>query len=275
MLTEARRALLLSAVRDAAAQDILPRFRRLTADQIGTKSGPADLVTIADREAEARITASIAADWPEALVVGEEAVSANPTLLDRMDGADWAVVVDPVDGTWNFANGLAVFGVIVAVQYRGQTVWGVIYDPLMDDWVEVGDNAWFMSADGARTPLTTSATARAKEMTGFIPLFLFPKQVQPALGAAFARFGRVQSLRCSAHEYRLLAQGRVEFVLSAMLNPWDHLAGVHAARRAGGVARLLTGEDYTAAHRQGPLLVAGSDKGWHEVADILRPILLG
>lgn len=275
MLTEARRALLLSAIRDAATQDILPRFRRLSSGQIGTKSGPADLVTIADQEAEARITARIAADWPEALVVGEEAVSTDPAILDQMDRADWAVVVDPVDGTWNFASGLAVFGVIVAVQYRGQTVWAAIYDPLMDDWVEAGGDAWFMSADGTRTPLATSTAARAEVMTGFIPLFLFPKSVQPALGAAFARFGRVQSLRCSAHEYRLLAQGRVDFVLAAMLNPWDHLAGVHAVRQAGGVARLLTGEDYVAAHRQGPLLVAGSDRGWREVADILRPILLG
>ena len=127
---------LIEAVRDAARREILPRFRNLSADQIDTKSGPDDLVTVADRAAEARLTAAAQKLLPGALVVGEEGVAEDPAILDRFAEAELAVVIDPVDGTFNFARGLAIFGVILAVTRHGQTVFGLLYDPVMDDWVQ-------------------------------------------------------------------------------------------------------------------------------------------
>ncbi len=167
------RALLTEAVREAARAAILPRFRALDPSEISTKSGPADLVTLADTEAEALIQARVAAGWPEATVIGEESVAADRALRAVMGTADPCVVVDPVDGTWNFAKGLAVFGVLVAVLRAGKPVWGLLYDPVMDDWIEAapGEPTRFVAARGAR-PLRGSAEARAGRLTGYMPLGL-------------------------------------------------------------------------------------------------------
>ena len=115
MLDDRRKTQVINAVRKAARDCILPRFRQLAVADVSTKSGPGDLVTLADTEAEAQITAEIGALWPEAVVLGEEAVAADPANRDRMARAEWAVIIDPVDGTWNYAKGLATFGVILSV----------------------------------------------------------------------------------------------------------------------------------------------------------------
>ncbi len=268
MLDQDRRSLLLSALREAARTDILPRFRALGASQIQAKSGPADLVTVADRDAEARITAILNRDWPEALVVGEEAVSADPSLLDRLDRAEWAVILDPVDGTWNFANGLSLFGMIAAVLFRGTVVWGALYDPLNDDWVEASDHgAEMVRGNGSRSPLAASKMTEPEQLNGYVPLGLFPKQIQRRIAPLFPDYGRVTSLRCSCHEYRLMAQGRADFCLSGPTpNVWDHAAGALAVTRAGGVVRFLDGGGYDPLRRRGVLLAAGSEGLWSDLA---------
>lgn len=268
MLDEERRSYLINLVRDVSRAEILPRFRRLDASKIEIKSGPADLVTIADRRTEAAISAALKRDWPEASVIGEEAVSENPKLLDQIQTSEWTVVLDPVDGTWNYARGLAVFGVIVAVLHHGRTVWGALYDPLLDDWVEVGEDTRFVTADGCNRVMRCSSEGRLDHMTGYVPLFLFEAEHRAKLGATFASFGRVQSLRCACHEYRMLVQGHVDFKLTRGLNPWDHLAGALAVQKAGGVVRLLDGRDYLPEHRNGPLLVAGSETAWENACQV-------
>jgi fructose-1,6-bisphosphatase/inositol monophosphatase family enzyme len=75
-------------------------------------------------------------------------------------------------------------------------------------------------------------------------------------------FARAQSLRCSAHEYRTLAQGGAHFCLSGMLTPWDHAAGVLLCQMAGGHAAMLDGSDYNAAMTEGYLLTASDKETW-------------
>ncbi|MGO7895836.1 inositol monophosphatase family protein, partial [Rhizobium leguminosarum] len=70
-----------------------------------------------------------------ALFLGEESVAADPDLLGSLEHADLAIVVDPVDGTFNFAAGIPAFGVMASVISGGETVAGIIYDPMGDDWV--------------------------------------------------------------------------------------------------------------------------------------------
>jgi len=100
---------LIKAVRKIAAEEILPRFRSLVDGDIATKSRMDDLVTIADRETERRIGEVAEALLPGVTVVGEEAVSEDAKVRDAIDHST-CLIVDPVDGTWNFANGLATFG---------------------------------------------------------------------------------------------------------------------------------------------------------------------
>ena len=268
-LTQEQRALVLEAVRAASRARILPRFRALTPDMIATKSGPIDLVTVADREAEADIAAAVRAGWPEAAVAGEESVAADASLRALMGTADPCVVIDPIDGTWNFANGLSTFGVLVAVLRGGRPAWGLLYDPLLDDWMEAGGDgpATFADARGRRLALSTSREARPSRLTGFVTLGLHRKEDRPAIAATFPSFLRVSTLRCAVHEYRMVAQGSAEFMLSGPTpHPWDHAAGCLVVERAGGVARFLDGSPYDAARRKGTLLVAGSEEAWRGLA---------
>ncbi|TNC51829.1 inositol monophosphatase [Rubellimicrobium rubrum] len=268
-ITSAQRDLLLAAVREAARQRIMPRFRALQPSDISTKSGPADLVTLADTEAEAQISAAIRAAWPEAVALGEESVAADPSLRAAMGGADLCVVIDPVDGTWNFAKGLAVFGVLVAVLRHGVPVWGLLYDPVMDDWIEAAPDApaSFVTGLGTSRPLSTSSEARDERLTGYLPLGLFGKDDRTRIVAEFPDFMRITGLRCALHEYRMVAQGHAEFCLSGPVpHPWDHAAGVLAVEAAGGVARFLDGSRYDANRLKGVLLSAGSQAAWDSLA---------
>ncbi len=252
---------LIAQVREVAQTEIMPRFRHLSADQIASKSAPDDLVTEADLRSEDCLTGRISARFPDALVIGEEAVAANPAVLADLAGAELAFVLDPVDGTWNFAHGLAVFGVILAVTQFGKPVFGLLYDPVLQDWVEASTGQGAMFQNRAIPP-----SKGATPPTGYIPLFLFTKEQQHQLAATFPEFRRVLSLRCSCHEYRMLAQGHVDFCVSAKLNPWDHLAGALAVQEAGGVARMLDGRDYDAHISDGVLICAVDEPTWADVA---------
>lgn len=268
-LPEPRRLAIIAAVRAAARAHILPRFRALGADEVSTKSGPGDLVTLADTEAEAAIIAALRHDWPEAEVLGEESVAANPALRARMGAADWAVIIDPVDGTWNFAKGLGVYGVILAVVSRGQVVWGMLYDPMTDDWIEADTTTptRMIRANGAEARLATSLQRKTARMVGYVSLGLFPKAVQPRIAVDMTAFSRATTLRCACHEYRMVAQGHVDFCLSGPTpHPWDHAAGVLCVQQAGGVARFLDGEAYHTARLKGVVLAASSEEVWQEQA---------
>ena len=269
MLTEALRAELIQIVRQAARVHILPRFRSLAAHEISTKSGPGDLVTLADTEAEAAMTAAITALMPDALVVGEEAIASVPALRDRIGAAPLCVILDPVDGTWNFAKGLALFGVILAVTAHGRPVYGLLYDPLLDDWVEAAsDLPTRMVSPASTRNLATSDEGRIARLVGYVPVGLFPRDLRGQVLATFPPFSRVTSLRCACHEYRLLAQGHVEFALSGPThNAWDHAAGVLAVQAAGGTARFLDGAAYDAGRARGVLLATSSEAVWQEVAE--------
>nr|WP_321526927.1 inositol monophosphatase [uncultured Cohaesibacter sp.] len=250
---------LIDLVRSAAKTEIMPRFRNLGAGAVRVKTRHDDLVTDADVASEALISRGARDILPGALIIGEEAVAADPTILGRMPAIDWAVIIDPVDGTWNFANGLAMFGVILAVTYKGQTVFGLLYDPVMDDWIMAsrGDGAWFCRPDAAPVKLQTSGSKPYGELEGMLPLFLFPERQRQRLATQMAaQFGRLDCLRCSCHEYRMLAQGRSDFILSPKKNPWDHAAGVLITQEAGGDAVCLDGRPYAPTDHEGIFLTA-------------------
>ncbi len=261
---------LIAAVRDAARDQILPRFRALSAGDVTTKAGPTDLVTVADTAAEAQIAARLARDWPGVTVLGEEGIAADPARAASFASGATLVIVDPVDGTWNFAKGLATFGVILAVAEAGRPVFSLLYDPLMDDWVTATRDgpAELITADGIRRTLSVSDQTDPARQTGYAPIGLFEKATQARLVTQIPAFSRLTSLRCSCHEYRMLAQGHVDWVMSGPVShPWDHAAGVLAVQQAGGVARFLDGADYTVARSDGVVLSANCEATWAALAD--------
>ncbi|MGI9389829.1 MAG: inositol monophosphatase family protein [Boseongicola sp.] len=275
-LSPSAEAALIDAVRETASQEILPRFRSLDPGDIATKSRHDDLVTIADREAEQRLTEAARRILPGAIVVGEEAVAEDPDLQNGISDADTCVIIDPIDGTWNFAHGLATFGVILALSSKGRTVWGLIYDPTGDDWViaRAGEGAEFVKSDGSARSLRfdNDPPTKIDAAMGYVHSYLFNGDERHRLFSILPHFHKTDALRCSAHEYRLLAQGAVDFCLSPVLNPWDHAAGCLVAEEAGGVARLLDGTPYAPTSRNGRLLVARSEHAWDEISKPFRAL---
>ena len=269
-LSQAEEAALIEAVRRVAKSEIVPRFRALAAEDVDTKSAADDLVTVADRASERELTKAVRQIMPDARVIGEEAVSENKDLLDEVAAPGRTVIIDPIDGTWNYANGVATYGVIVAVLDGGETIFGLLYDPVCDDWVMArrGGGAWFVQSGRAPQELTIQPRSEPlSDRFGFLALYLYTGAERGELAKTMAVFQRTISLRCSCHEYRLATMGRAAFSLNGMLNVWDHAAGVLCFTEAGGVARLLSGEDYRADMREGRILLAESEELWSELAD--------
>ena len=268
-LTEAQQMMVINLVRRAAKAEILPRFRNLGRRDVATKAGKFDLVTEADTAAEAMLARGLQQMFPHALIVGEEAASADPELRGKIAEAELCFILDPVDGTWNFANGLALFGVILAVTRFGKPVMGLLYDPIMDDWIvaDEASPARLVRSAGAERVLQVSGGGALDEMSGYIHLYLMDRDKQDEMAAALPEFGRTQVLRCSCHEYRTLAQGGMDFCISGTMTPWDHAAGVLICQQAGGHVAMLDGSDYTASVTEGYLLSAPDEDSWNRLRD--------
>ncbi|OYU17505.1 MAG: inositol monophosphatase [Rhodobacteraceae bacterium PARR1] len=258
---------LMGLMAKVAAAEVLPRFRAVMSESARTKTGPDDLVTDADIGAEQALGAALVRLLPGVVMVGEEAVSADPAVLDRLSGDDLVAVVDPVDGTWNFAHGLPIFGMILALVQDGKTLAGVIHYPVTGDFIAArpGGGAWHVAADGARTRLSVAAAAPVAELSGFIA----PRRMAGAERYALRslQFRATQTLRCSAWEYRAICSGAMGFTLTEGLMPWDHAAGVLIHAEAGGYAALLDGSPYHAGLTAGHLLLAPDAAAWGRVRD--------
>jgi fructose-1,6-bisphosphatase/inositol monophosphatase family enzyme len=260
-------------LREAGRAEVMPRFRNLAPDGVRTKTDALDLVTEADGAAEAIITAGLLRRFPGAVVVGEEATAADASLLGRLGDADLAFVVDPVDGTMNFADGMPLFGVMAAVLVRGEVVAAAIHDPVGDDWVLAlrGEGAWRDTPDGARQVLRVADPVPVAQMTGAASWRFLPPAQRATVCANLPRVAAVWGFRCAAHEYRLAASGRLHFLLFHRLYPWDHAPGWLLHREAGGFAARFDGSPYRATRVDGGLIVAPDRDSWLA----LREALLG
>ena len=256
-------------MRQAAKQEILPRFRRLETAEIAEKSEPSDLVTIADTGAERVIKAGIEKLLPNAVFIGEEGVAADPTLLSKLEDAELAVVVDPIDGTFNYANGISAFGVMLAVVQNGETVAGLIYDPMGDDFMvaEKGGGTFLTRADGSSQKMNVAEPVALEQMLGAASVAFMPPEKRAVLLANTAKLRYAASYRCAAVEYRAFASGGLHFFTYFKLMPWDHLAGVLLAQEAGAYVARYDGSPYQPHHLDGGLLGAPDKESWQELRD--------
>ncbi|WP_117190352.1 inositol monophosphatase family protein [Rhizobium terrae] len=267
LISDSDLSALMQEMRETAETEILPRFLGVTADGIRAKTAPDDIVTDADLGSERRLSAALAARFPEALIVGEEAVAADPLLLERLGDAELAVIIDPVDGTWNFAHGVPLFGMILAIVAGGETVAGLIHYPVTGDFLVArpGGGAWHVDRGGKSTRLAVAVAAPVEEMQGFVPLRMFSAEEQAKFAPRILRFTRTTTWRCSAFEYRMVATGAMTFLLNADLKPWDHAAGELIHREAGGYGALLSGERYRPTMTKGRLLLAPDVATWEAI----------
>ena len=258
---------LAAILRDAARAEALPRFRRLDTSMVKVKTEAIDLVTEADIATENVIKARIAQWMPEALFVGEESVAADPALLPRLATADLAVVVDPIDGTANYAAGLPLFATMASIVSKGETVAAIIYDPMGDDWVmaEKGGGAWLRRPGGDAVRLSVAEPLPLAQMVGTCSVAFMPAESRGQVLSNFTKVRMVANYRVAGHEYRAFASGHTQFVCFNKLMPWDHLAGVLISQEAGAYAARLDGGPYLPSHVDGGLLVAINRVAWAEL----------
>jgi len=259
---------------EAARVEVMPRWRKLGSGDVDTKSGPFDLVTAGDRAAEAFVEARLASVLPGAVLVGEEGVSVDPSRMAAVTEAETALVLDPIDGTANFAAGLPLFAVMAALVRRGETVAAWIHDPIgRDTAIAVkGGGAWIEDEAGERRALRVRSTGPdVATMTACISHRYPPEALRPRIRSGMGSFGAGWELRCAGHEYRLAAQGHVQVLLFWKLMPWDHLPGVLIHAEAGGVAACWDGSPYRPGVMAGGLLLAPDQESWTSARDALLP----
>lgn len=260
-------------LREAARAEILPRFRRLPAGTVRTKSGPLDLVTEADEAAERRITSGLLRLFPGATVVGEEAAAADPGLIERLAGADLAFVVDPLDGTANFAAGVPLFGCMAAAVRRGETIAAWIHDPLGDDTAIAlrGEGAWLEAGDGSGriADLQVAPPVPLSRMVGAVSWSWLPAEKRAEVTARLPLLAAAVNFRCAAAEWRLAAGGGAHLLLYHRLMPWDHLPGSLIHREAGGFSARFDGSPYLPGMTGGGLIAAPDRASWQEAKDAL------
>ena len=264
---------LAAIMAEAAETEIMPRFRDLGNDGIREKDGALDLVTDADEQAEWRMRDACAKAFPNALFVGEESVARDPALLTRIKDADLAIIVDPVDGTSNFAWGLPLFGVMAGIAAKGQPLAGLIYDPVGKDWHKglKGTGAWAETAAGKSRDLKVAKPNVLSEMTGLSSWYLMPEPMRSRTVANLAKTKACFNYRCAAYEYRMIAEGLVNFTLHYKLMPWDHAAGVLIHAEAGGYSALLDGSPYDATRHEGGIISAPDRQTW----ELIKSELVG
>ncbi|MBI3708991.1 MAG: inositol monophosphatase [Proteobacteria bacterium] len=252
-------------IRRAAEEHILPRFQRLAAHDIAEK-GPGDLVTIADTEAEKFLTPELERVVRGSVVVGEEAVARDRTILQRLNGARPVWLIDPVDGTYNFANAKPVFAVIVALVEGGSVSAGWIHDPLRNVTITAtaGGGAWL---DGTRLAVPSAPPLR--QMAGSLSGRLEDRGRARDIAAKSGKLGPTVQLRCAGREYIDLVEGRLNYAFFTRTYPWDHAAGWLIHREAGGHGAFLDGKPYTPLRHQGPLMLAPSAAAWIAIRNVL------
>ncbi|MFD5112328.1 inositol monophosphatase family protein [Streptomyces sp. NPDC058220] len=230
------------AVRAAAAAEIMPRFRQLAAHEIVEKSGPHDLVTIADRRAEEHLTAALTALLPGSVVVGEEAVHADPAVYAALRGDAPVWIVDPVDGTRQFVRGEPGFCTLVALAQGGEVLASWTYAAALD-LMAVAVRGRGATLNGV--PLRSGAPAPGAVLAVAMshPDYTTDEQKRALLGL---RTEGIDARACGSAglEYLAVARGALDAVAFNWELAWDHAAGLLLVTEAGGVQTTLSGEPY-------------------------------
>ena len=243
----------LQLLQDVAEDVINPRFRSLSEDQVTEKS-PGDLVTVADREAEVRIAEALAAAYPDALVLGEEATHTDDTLLARFRAADHAFTVDPIDGTKNFVAGSRDHAVMASELRNGEVVRSWIWQPQHDTAyvAERGRGAWRNGERLVRPPVgeePRGVTSRRRWIGRALDGL-------PALELTWI---------CCGVDYPQLVEGAADYLVYSGTQPWDHAPGSLLLEESGAFLGTFEGGRYLAQAEPPVGLVAAADRATYDL----------
>ena len=256
----------MSALERRVAVDAARAAGRLLRDElsgvrrIAYKGAPTNLVTEMDRRAEAEILERLRDAFPDDAILSEEAGAAG-----GRSGRRW--IVDPLDGTTNYAHGLPLFGVSIALQADGRVVLGIVYDPSRDE-LFVAERGAGATLNDAR--IRVSSTASLDEsllVTGFPYNIRQTRDTNLPEYAAFSvRARAVRRLGSAVLDLSYVACGRFDDFWELQLGAWDVAAGSLLVEEAGG---LITAIDGRPLDIDTPTLVASNGLVHQEVLGVL------
>jgi fructose-1,6-bisphosphatase/inositol monophosphatase family enzyme len=248
-------------MRKIGSDVLMPRFQNLDAAEIEEKA-PDDYVTVVDKESEARLIEGLTAILPGSHVVGEEGVAADPALIDRaIEGQAW--VVDPVDGTGNYAAGRTPFAIMVALAERGVVQAGWILDPVTWRMCHAarGGGAYI---DNRRVEARPTGAALP---VGALATRYLPADVRADVMARAEGHITIADIpHCAGEQYPRLVLGTNDLALFWKAMPWDHAPGALFLEEAGGRIARIDGEPYRLGEDRSGLLAAASPKLWEDGA---------
>lgn len=257
---------------EVARVEIVPRFRALAQGDWREK-GPGDIVTVADERTEAALAPRLQERLPGSVVLGEEAAAKDPSLFGLLSGARPVWIIDPIDGTANFADGKVEFCSMLALVLGDRLLASWIHEPLAGrttcatsgGGIQVfGPPREKASSDVAQDRLRGVMAVGHK---GRPDLLQRANHMKTQLGIQ-----QVRSLRCAGFDYLRLLAGELDFLLFSGVMPWDHAPGALLIEEQGGLAGYLgDGGRYRASRsvQAEGVLAASRPADWHAIADHL------
>ena len=244
----------------AGGQLLLEKYGRITAV---TKKGDYNLVTEADLASEALIIERIKSHYPRHTILAEE--SGDTVVFDG--DTRWKWIIDPLDGTTNFAHGYPCFCVTLALENDGEIVIGVTFDPTRNELfaAEKGQGASLNFK-----PIHVSTTAKMSEsllVTGFPYDFKDRNDFARHLTAFLLGARGVRRDGSAAIDLAYVACGRFDGFWEEGLNPWDMAAGVLLIEEAGGRVSGYSGSKFSI---YSPPIVASNGLIHSQMLDVLR-----
>lgn len=259
-------------IRDVAMTEIMPRFRHLAKGDISFKIGD-DPVTIADKEAEKALSTRLLALLPGSKVVGEEDCSVNKEVLELFSGESPVWIIDPVDGTRNFVAGKPIFGVIVALAERNQTVAGWLYDPNSDEFVSA-EKCGGAYHNGIK--LSVLPAEPLENMAGSLGFRITEGYKRSNLQENAKKSKIYTPFMCACHEYARLVVAEPHFsrpesgqghfrTIPQVCTPWDDAAGVLIHGEAGGYSAHWNNEPFRPSSFGRSILSTPDPDSWREL----------
>ncbi|AXQ16366.1 MULTISPECIES: inositol-1-monophosphatase [Shewanella] len=248
----------------AAGQTIMRAYTELDRIEVDAK-GVNDFVTSVDKEAEAAIIYQIRKSYPDHSIVGEE------NGENRGTNQDYLWIVDPLDGTNNFVNGVPHFAVSIAMQYKGKTEVAVVYDPVRDELFSAVRGKGAKLNDFRIRVNNVSDLGASLVATGFpFKARQHTETYMKLFGETFSLCADLRRAGSAALDLAYVAAGRVDAFFELGLKPWDIAAGDLIVREAGGtVTDFSGGHNYLLSGN----IVAGAPKATSLLVKRFRPLL--
>lgn len=203
--------------------------------QIETKGSLTNLVTEYDKKSEAAIINFIKKEFPSHSILAEESGAQEKS-------SEFIWVIDPIDGTTNYAHGLPIFSVSIGVQKNNETIYGVVYDVMRDALYSVEKGGGAFCNDRKLSVSTNDDLRKSVLVTGF------PYNVHDNPDNAFERFAAflkvaraIRRLGSAALDMCYVAEGVFDGFWEVSLNPWDMAAGKLLIEEAGGIVTDFNG----------------------------------